>query len=74
MLGPTKPPPQIGAAAWIRHFGGGPEERVTIVEIQEEGRRLLVEDTQGARHAFTLRRATAAFVLEGEQTSPRLRL
>jgi hypothetical protein len=74
MLGPTKPQPRIGSPAWIRHFGGGAEEPATVVEVLEEGRRLIVQDGVGTRHAFTLRRATAAFILEGAQSSPRLRL
>ncbi len=73
MLGPSKPVPRIGAQAVIVHFGGRAEQ-VTIVGVEDDGRRILVSATGGGRSAFTLRRATAAFVEDGQQHAPRLRL
>lgn len=73
MLGPTKPVPRVGAPAVIAHFGG-PTEAVTIVGVEDDGRRVVVSAGDGRRQEFTLRRATAAFVLAGEQHAPRLRL
>ncbi|MDQ1422484.1 MAG: hypothetical protein QOJ52_4446 [Acidimicrobiaceae bacterium] len=73
MLGPTKPFPRLGDRALIAHFGGQPEP-VTVVGVDDDGRRLTVCDAGGEQHEFTLRRATAAFVLAGEQHAPRLRL
>ncbi len=73
MLGPSKPVPRLGAPAVIAHFGGR-AEIVTIVGIEDGGRRLVVGGADGARREFTLRRATAAFVAAGEQHAPRLRL
>lgn len=65
--------PKVGARASISHFGGLAESAV-IVAIREEGRRVVVRDEAQELREFTLRRATAAFVLDGEQHSPRLRL
>lgn len=73
MLGPTKPFPRLGDRASIAHFGGR-SEPVTIVGIEDGGRRLVVSGAGGAERVFTLRRATAAFVAAGEQHAPRLRL
>jgi hypothetical protein len=73
MLRPTKPLPRIGARAAIRHFGGQ-EEAVTVIAVRDDGRVVEVEDAAGTRHSFSLRRATAAFVLTGEQHAPRLLL
>jgi hypothetical protein len=73
MLGPTKPMPRVGARAVIAHFGGRAEP-VTIVGVEDGGRRLVVSGESGERSEFTLRRATAAFVAVGEQHAPRLRL
>jgi hypothetical protein len=73
VLGPTKPFPRLGDRALIAHFGG-PSEAVTIVGVDDDGRRLTVCAAGGERHEFTLRRATAAFVLAGQQHAPRLRL
>ncbi|MGD1051261.1 MAG: hypothetical protein ABR947_09340 [Solirubrobacteraceae bacterium] len=68
---PTRPLPAIGAPARIWHFGGE-SEPVTIVELRDGGRSVLVADAAGERLEFTLRRATAAFVARGKQHSPRL--
>jgi hypothetical protein len=38
---------------------------VTIVELRDGGRSVLVADAAGERLEFTLRRATAAFVARG---------
>lgn len=73
MLRPTKPVPAVGASASVSHFGGGDEE-VVIVAVEDDGRRLVVRDAGAQTHEFTLRRATAVYVLRGEQHSPRLRL
>ncbi len=73
MLGPTKPFPRVGAPAVIAHFGGAPEP-VTIVEVADGGRLLVVAGASGLPQEFTLRRATAAFVAAGQQHAPRLRL
>lgn len=73
MLGPTKPLPRVGSAASIAHFGGR-AEAATIVAVQAAGRTLVVRDEGGTLREFTLRRATAAFVLAGQQHSPRLRV
>jgi hypothetical protein len=63
--------PVLGAPARIRHFGGEAEP-VTIVELRDGGRAIVVAGAAGRRREFTLRRATAAFVARGEQHSPRL--
>ncbi|GAC1436888.1 MAG: hypothetical protein NVSMB51_09230 [Solirubrobacteraceae bacterium] len=73
MLKPTRPMPRVGARASISHFGGRAEQAV-IVAIRDEGRSLVVRDEGRELREFTLRRATAAFVLVGEQHSPRLEL
>lgn len=73
MLRPTKPVPRVGASASISHFGGRVEEAV-ILAVEDEGRRLVVRGSGLETHMFTLRRATAAYVLLGEQHAPRLRL
>ena len=68
---PTRTLPVVGAAARIWHFGGE-SEMVTIVELREGGRGIVVLGADGERREFTLRRATAAFVARGQQHSPRL--
>lgn len=68
---PTRTLPVVGAAARIWHFGGE-SETVTIVELREGGRCVVVAGADGGRQEFTLRRATAAFVARGRQHSPRL--
>lgn len=70
---PTRPQPAVGAPARIWHFGGEPEP-ATIVELRDEGRCVVVRESDGATREFTLRRATATFVARGEQHSPRLEL
>jgi hypothetical protein len=70
---PSRVVPLPGAGARIWHFGGE-SEPVTIVEVREGGRAVIVADASGERHEFTLRRATAAFVARGAQHSPRLEL
>jgi hypothetical protein len=71
VLGPTKPFPRLGGRALIAHFGG-PSEAVTIVGVEDGGRRIVVTDGAGEQYEFTLRRATAAFVQAGQQHAPRL--
>ncbi len=70
---PTRGLPRRGAQARIWHFGGE-REAVTIVEVREDGREIVVVDAGGQRREFTLRRATATFVARGEQHAPRLEL
>jgi hypothetical protein len=70
---PTRAQPVVGAAARVWHFGGEGEP-VTIVEVCDGGRRVIVASADGRRQEFTLRRATAAFVAAGEPHSPRLEL
>lgn len=68
---PSRSAPALGAPARIRHFGGEAEP-VTIVELREGGRCVVVTGADAERREFTLRRATAAFVAAGRQHSPRL--
>ncbi len=68
---PSRSAPALGAPARIRHFGGEAEP-VTIVELREGGRCIVVTGADAERREFTLRRATAAFVAAGQQHSPRL--
>jgi hypothetical protein len=68
---PSRALPAVGASASIRHFGGD-AEAVTIVELRDGGRVIVVAVVGGGRREFTLRRATAAFVERGQQHSPRL--
>jgi hypothetical protein len=57
----------------VWHFGGE-AERVTIVEVRDEGRTVVVRGRDGATREFTLRRATASFVERGAQNGPVLTL
>jgi hypothetical protein len=68
---PSRALPALGAPARIWHFGGE-SQAVTIVELRDGGRAVVVADAQGELCEFTLRRATAAFVARGKQHSPRL--
>jgi len=68
---PSRPLPVPGAPARIRHFSGEAEQ-VTIVELRDGGRCVVVAGADGSQREFTLRRATAAFVARDEQHSPRL--
>jgi hypothetical protein len=70
---PTRPQPVVGAAATVWHFGGE-REPVTIVEVADGGRSVVVAADDGRRLEFTLRRATAAFIASGAEHSPRLEL
>jgi hypothetical protein len=70
---PTRPQPLVGAPARVWHFGGE-QEPVTVVEVRDGGRSVVVASVDGTRREFTLRRATAAFVARDEQHSPRLEL
>ncbi len=70
---PTRGQPAVGAAARVWHFGGE-QEQVTIVEVRDGGRCVVVAGADGRRREFTLRRATAAFIAAGEPHSPRLEL
>jgi hypothetical protein len=68
---PSRSLPVIGAPARIWHFSGE-SEPVTIVELREEGRCVVVASADGSRREFTLRRVSARFIERGEQHSPRL--
>jgi hypothetical protein len=68
---PSRALPTLGATARIRHFSGEVEP-VTIVELGDEGRSVVVAGADGRRREFTLRRANAVFVERGAQQSPRL--
>jgi hypothetical protein len=70
---PTRAQPLVGAAATVCHFGGE-REPVTIVEVRDGGRCVVVAAADGGARTFTLRRATAVFVASGEAHSPRLEL
>lgn len=62
MLGPTRPLPQVGARARIRHFGGEIELGV-VCGVREGGRRVQISCDGGELVEFTLSPATAKFVL-----------
>ncbi|HEY7968031.1 MAG TPA: hypothetical protein VID68_13490 [Solirubrobacteraceae bacterium] len=68
---PSRSLPQIGAPARVWHFSGEAEP-VTIVELREAGRCVVVTGADGTRREFTLRRANAFFIERGSQHSPRL--
>ena len=70
---PSRAQPVVGGQARIWHFGGD-QEPVTIVEVRDGGRCVVVAGADGVPREFTLRRATATFVASGEQHSPRLDL
>ncbi|HSZ14834.1 MAG TPA: hypothetical protein VK790_12440 [Solirubrobacteraceae bacterium] len=72
MLGPTRQPPRVGAAARIAHFGGG-FERGVVVAVHDEGRRLEVRGEGGEVLEFVLSPATARFIAGGAG-GPRLEL
>jgi hypothetical protein len=73
MLGPTRLPPRVGAAARIKHFGGG-SEAGTIVAVEEDGRRLRVRGEDNELHEFALNPANARFVSAQSPHGPRLEL
>jgi hypothetical protein len=68
---PSRSLPVLGAPARIWHFSGE-SEPVTIVELGDEGRSVVVESADGSRREFTLRRVSARFIERGEQHAPRL--
>jgi hypothetical protein len=68
---PSRSLPAVGAGARIWHFSGEIEP-VTIVELREQGRCVVVAGADGLRREFTLRRVSAMFIERGEQHSPRL--
>jgi hypothetical protein len=61
----------VGARGHVLHFGGGREE-VTIVEVREGGRYVVVAGADGERDEFTLSRGTASFVRAGDAHGARL--
>jgi len=70
---PSKPLPQVGVGARIKHFGGG-VEAATVVAVEDEGRRLRVRGEDGGKHEFALSPKTARFVAAGDPHGPRLEL
>jgi hypothetical protein len=70
-LKPSRSIPVVGAPARIWHFSGE-SEPVTIVELREDGRCVVVACADGSRREFTLRRVSARFIERGEQHAPRL--
>jgi len=70
---PSRPLPLPGASAQVWHFGGEAEP-VTIVEVRDEGRTVVVRGQSGSPREFTLRRGTAAFVERGANNGPVLKL
>jgi hypothetical protein len=73
MLGPSRPLPQVGVRAQIRHFGGG-SEAGTVVAVEDDGRRLRVRGSDGKLYEFVLSPANARFVSAGGAHGPRLEL
>ena len=70
-LRPSRSLPVLGARALIWYFSGE-SEPVTIVEVREDGRCVVVAGAEGSRREFTLRRVSARFIERGEQHAPRL--
>jgi hypothetical protein len=70
---PSRTPPAVGAPARVRHLSGEAEP-VTIVELRDQGRCVVVAGAEGSRREFTLRRASAMFIESGRQFWPRLDL
>jgi hypothetical protein len=70
-LKPSRPLPEVGAPARIWHFSGE-SEPVSIVELREQGRSVVVACADGSQREFTLRRVSARFIERGQQHSPRL--
>ena len=46
MLGPSRPLPQVGVRAQIKHFGGS-SEPATVVSVDDNGRRVRVRTLKG---------------------------
>jgi hypothetical protein len=63
----------VGAAARIKHFGGGVEAG-TVVAVEEDGRRVRVRGADGEEHEFVLSQKTARFVAASDPHGPRLEL
>lgn len=70
---PSRPVPKVGAAARIKHFGGGVEAG-TVIAVEDEGRRLRVRGEDDVEHEFVLSQKTASFVAAGDPHGPRLEL
>ncbi len=86
MLGPSRPLPRVGAAARIKHFGGG-SEAGTVVAVEDDGRRVRVRTLKGTPHGgaqasgsdgeeleFVLSPKSARFVSAVDPHGPRLEL
>jgi hypothetical protein len=63
----------VGAAARVKHFGGGSESGV-VVAVEEDGRRVRVRGEDGAEREFVLSAKTARFVAAEDPHGPRLEL
>ncbi len=70
---PSRPLPVPGSSALVWHFGGEAEP-VTIIEVRDGGRTVVVRGRDAMPREFTLRRGTAAFVERGAQNGPVLKL
>ncbi|HEY1456941.1 MAG TPA: hypothetical protein VGF15_00355 [Solirubrobacteraceae bacterium] len=73
MLGPSRPLPTLGARGRIAHFGGD-FELVTVIALEEQGRRLRVRGESGEELEFVLNPASARFIAAGAAHGPRLEL
>ena len=70
---PTRPVPRVGAVARVTHFGGTAEP-VTVVDVDEQSRRVVVRADGGETIEFSLNRATARWVADGAHRGARLDL
>lgn len=68
---PLRAMPEIGRPVLIDHLGM--TVAGTVVSVDADGRRLVVETEDGGPLAFELNRATATFTAGGSQTGARLR-
>ena len=68
---PLRAIPEIGRPVLIDHLGM--TVAGTVVSVDADGRRLVVETEDGGALAFELNRATATFTAGGSQTGARLR-
>ena len=63
----------MGARARIGHFGGT-WEAATVTAVDEQRRSVVVASDSGETVEFTLNRATARWVADGEHRGARLEL
>ena len=69
---PSRPVPEVGVPARIKHFGGA--EMGMVVAVWDEGRRLRVRGEDGEEHEFALSTKSARFVAADDPHGPRLEL